>query len=221
MSVAFIGGELGEIAPQFPNIMKPSEGKFTPNPDFTPPKYDGTEESMKDMMASVIYAPKQISPALVKMRWLASLRQREARPGETAQTRRALMNANSNLKVVFTTKDRINKLDLPMIYFYGLQDVMAIVENGFVQEDKVENIQFFYPDECGHQGQTDQPDLCNNLFLEFFRDGKVSWETARAAGVSRRRPINPSYVEEPAGGFPKPIPEAYVDNPTLQKALKA
>ncbi len=221
LSVAFIACDLGDIAPQFPNIMKPAEGKFTPNPGFTPPQYDGTEASMKAMMESIIYAPKAISPELVKMRWLASMRQREARPGETAQTRRAANAANTNLKVVFSTKDRINKLDIPMIYFYGRQDVMAIVENGFEQEDKVENIQFFYPDECGHQGQTDQPDLCNTLFMEFFRDGKVSWKSALAAGVSRRRPISPRYVEEPAGGFPKPVPEAYVDNDTLKKALSA
>jgi len=221
LSVALIACDLGDIAPQFPNIMQPAEGKFTPNPGFTPPKYDGTEESMQAMMASIIYAPKQISPDLVKMRWLASMRQREARPGETPQTRRTLLNADTNMKVVFSTKDRINKLDIPMIYFYGRQDVMAIVENGFVQEDKVENIQLFYPDECGHQGQTDQPELCNQLFMEFFRDGRVSWKTAVAAGVSRRRPINPRYVEEPAGGFPGPIPEAYVDNDTLKKALGA
>jgi 2-hydroxy-6-oxonona-2,4-dienedioate hydrolase len=221
LSVAFIACDLGDIAAQFPNIKKPAEGKFTPNPGFTRPNYDGTEESMKAMMETIIYAPKAISPDLVKMRWMASLRQREARPGETAQTRRAQLNADSNMKVVFTTKDRIDKLDIPMIYMYGLQDVMAIVENGFEQEDKVPNIQFFYPNECGHQGQTDQPDLFNNVFLEFFRDGKVSWKTALRAGVSRRRPINPKYVEEPASGFPKPVPEAYTDYPTLQKAIGA
>jgi 2-hydroxy-6-oxonona-2,4-dienedioate hydrolase len=108
-----------------------------------------------------------------------------------------------------------------MIYLYGLQDVLLAVENGFAQEDSVPNIQFFYPDECGHQGQTDQPELFNQTFLEFFRDGKVSWETAKRAGVSRRRAINPRYVTEPAGGFPRPIPEAYVNTKTLMAALKS
>ncbi|NIJ09224.1 pimeloyl-ACP methyl ester carboxylesterase [Sphingomonas vulcanisoli] len=220
LSIAFIACDLGDIAPQFPNIMKPAEGKFTPNPGFTPPPpFDGTDESMKVMMESIIYAKKAVSPELVAMRANAARRQREARPGETAQSRRRLLNANPNMKIVFTTKDRIDKLDIPMIYMYGMQDVMAIVENGFVQEDKVPNVQFFYPDECGHQGQTDQPDLFNDVFLEFFRDGKVSWETAQRAKVSRRRPINPDRVEEPAGGFPKPVPDAYVDYPTLMKAL--
>src|SRR2546421_178088 len=95
------------------------------------------------------------------------------------------------------------------------------VENGFRQEEKLPNVQLFYPDECGHQGQTDQPEMFNQVFLEFFRDGKVSWKTAQWAGVSRRRPINPNVVEQPAGGFPAPIPEAYKDVPTLRNALGA
>jgi hypothetical protein len=48
--------------------------------------------------------------------------------------------------------------------------------------------------------------MFNQAFLEFFRDGKVSWKTAEWAGVSRRRAINPNLVEQPAGGFPQPDP---------------
>jgi hypothetical protein len=106
-----------------------------------------------------------------------------------------------------------------MIYMYGLCDVLSPVENGFQQEDAVPNVQFFYPDHCGHQGQTDQPDMFNQVFLEFFRDGKVSWETAKWAGVSRRRAINPNFVEEPAGGFPALVPEAYTDMATLRSVI--
>jgi hypothetical protein len=48
--------------------------------------------------------------------------------------------------------------------------------------------------------------MFNQAFLEFFRDGKVSWKTAEWAGVSRRRAINGKLVEEPAGGFPAADP---------------
>jgi 2-hydroxy-6-oxonona-2,4-dienedioate hydrolase len=108
-----------------------------------------------------------------------------------------------------------------MIYFYGLLDVLLPVENGFNQEDHVPNIQFFYPDEAGHQGQTDRPAVFNQAFLEFFRDGKVSWPTAREAGVSLRRPINPKLVEEAPGGFPQPNPGMYADIATLRRGLNA
>jgi hypothetical protein len=40
-------------------------------------------------------------------------------------------------------------------------------------------------------------------------------------GVSRRRAINPDLVEEPAGGFPSPMPEAYNELSTLKEKLAA
>jgi 2-hydroxy-6-oxonona-2,4-dienedioate hydrolase len=46
-------------------------------------------------------------------------------------------------------------------------------------------VKFFSPAETGHQGQTDQPEQFNQPFLEFFREGKVSRQTADAA-ASRR-----------------------------------
>ena len=52
------------------------------------------------------------------------------------------------------------------------------------------------PADCGHQGQTDQPEIFNQLFLEFFRDGKVARRTADAAGVSKHRAEIPSLVEQ-------------------------
>ena len=87
-----------------------------------------------------------------------------------------------------STKGRFDKMTIPGIYLYGRQDVLTPVEWGFVQEERLPNVQFFYPDECGHQGQTDRPDLFNPVYLEFFRDGQVSRATADAAGVSDRRP---------------------------------
>jgi hypothetical protein len=58
-------------------------------------------------------------------------------------------------------------------------------------------MQFFCPDQCGHQGQTDQPEMFAQVFLEFFRDGRVSRKTADWAGVSDKRPEIPSLVEQP------------------------
>jgi hypothetical protein len=71
------------------------------------------------------------------------------------------------------------------------------VENGFGIEHYLPDVQFFYPDECGHQGQTDQPEMFNQVFLEFFRDGRVARKTADWAGVSGRRPESASLVEQP------------------------
>lgn len=217
LSVGLIAGSIGNINPK-PRV-PPAEGKFTPNPAYVSIPFDGSEKSMADLMAGIIYEAKAIWPELITMRSRDAVAQREARAKADVQ-REPYVDVDPNLMQIFSTKDRLDKLTIPIIYLYGLQDVLLPVENGFNQEDATPNIQFFYPDECGHQGQTDQPDMHNQAFLEFFRDGKLSWETAKWAGVSRRRPIDPARVEEPAGGFPPVVREAYVDHPTLMAALK-
>ncbi|WP_374346515.1 alpha/beta fold hydrolase [Phenylobacterium sp.] len=216
LSVAFVAGALGDACavPRIP----PAEGKFTPNPNYTAIKWDGTPESMLARMNGIIYEQTAVWPELVEMRVRHGLLQREARGGPWHDA--TMLNEKDPVRAVaISTKGRLTQLKIPMIYLYGLQDVLLPVENGFAQEDCVPDIQFFYPDECGHQGQTDQPDMFNQVFLEFFKTGKVSWKTAQWAGVSRRRPINPELVEAPEGGFPAAVPEAYVDYPTLMAAL--
>ena len=93
-------------------------------------------------------------------------------------------------------KGRLDKLTVPIIYIFGKQDTFAVTDNAYLQEEALPNFQFFYPDECGHQAQTDQPDIVNQLFLEFMRDGKISRKTADWAGVSKRRPEHPELVEQ-------------------------
>ena len=66
-----------------------------------------------------------------------------------------------------------------------------------------------------------QPEMFNQAFLEFFRDGKVSWKTAWWSGVSLRKPINPACVEEPAGGFPAADPGLYDSLEKMRAGLKA
>lgn len=216
LSVAFIAGSLGDITEK-PRL-EPSAGKFTKDPNYQVKLWDGTAEGMNDLMSGIIYAKQAVWPELIEMRVRQAAKQREARGGPW-HSRAILFETDPNRMQVITTKNRIDKLTIPMIYMYGLQDVLIPVENGFMQEDSVPNIQFFYPDECGHQGQTDQPDMFNQTFLEFFSTGKISWETAKWAGVSRRRPIDPNIVEAPDGGFPPSVPEAYVDHPTLMAAI--
>ena len=193
------------------------DGRFTPNPSYVRPKWDGSEESMRVIMEGIIYDAKAVWPELIAMRNRAALRQREFYDAFYAARQRMFQEGNGQQWLELTS--RIAKLETPMIHLYGLQDVLFPVENGFKFEDKLPNIQLFYPNECGHQSQTDQPDMFNQVFLEFFRDGKLSWPTAQWAGVSRRRPIDSRYVEEPEGGFPPPIPEAYTDPETLRTAL--
>ena len=213
LSVLFIANP-PVLTPQ--EYVPPKDGKFTPNPNYVGLEWDGTEESMRVLMEGIIYDAKAVWPELITMRNRTGLRQRESRDAWWA----GWMPSEGNLVQWYEgLASRLIQLETPMIHLYGMDDVLNPVENGFKIEDKLPTIQAFYPNECGHQGQTDQPDMFNQVFLEFFRDGKVSWPTAQWAGVSRRRPIDSRYVKEPEGGFPPPIPEAYTDPETLRKAL--
>jgi pimeloyl-ACP methyl ester carboxylesterase len=156
--------------------------------------WDGTRETMVRMMNSIIHHPEAITDDLLEMRmrsadvhkesWIAF--QRAALRGEIPQ----------DVVIAMSTKNRLDRLNIPGICLYGKNDVILPTEElGYKVEDALPNVQFFYPDDCGHQGQTDQPELFAQVFTEFFRDGQVSRATADRAGISTRRPENSALVQ--------------------------
>lgn len=150
------------------------------------PSWQGTAESMRDMLTTIVHRKETIDDALVARRTADALRQREALAAADAWNRRAL--ADPQFGQAHRLLGHFDKLTIPIIYAYGRQDVLSPVENAYLQEDVLTNVQFFYPDDCGHQAQTDQPETINRLFGEFLGSGQVSRETAVLAGISERRP---------------------------------
>lgn len=150
------------------------------------PGFEGTEASMQALMESIIYRKSAISPDLIKMRVAQAALQTES----LASAREFMRDhaGEPNYEQQLNLKGRLDKLTIPIIYLFGNNDTFAGVENAYLQEDVLPNFQFFYVDECGHQAQTDQPEIINQAFLEFLRDGIVSRVTADRAGVSKRRP---------------------------------
>ncbi len=155
--------------------------------------WDGTEEGMRALMTSIIHKKDAVTDAVIKMRTEQATLQKDAYAAQWAFNRAA--QSDPNIAQLYRLQGRLDKLTIPIIYLYGRQDVLGPVENAYLQEEKLPNVQFFYPDDCGHQGQTDQPEMHNQVFIEFFRDGKVSKKTAEWAGVSDRRPVLTSVVE--------------------------
>jgi citrate lyase beta subunit/pimeloyl-ACP methyl ester carboxylesterase len=216
-SIMFIAGHLGDVNTK--PLIASKEGKFSSNPAYVSAAWDGTREGMQALMEGIIYKREAISPEFLDMRVYSAQMQRAARREYGVEFNISPFNLPPDMAQVRSSIGRITRLSTPMIYLYGLQDVLRPVENGFNQEDAAPNIQFFYPDECGHQGQTDQPDLFNEMALEFFGRGKLPWSLACKAGVSRRRAINPRYVDEPSTGFPPPRPGIYSDIEILRQGL--
>lgn len=189
LSAILIAGDVGNI----------TEGQTRVENDLKLAEYDGTKEGMERMMKAIIYRPEAISPDLIEMRWRASIVHRENQaklwPSFMAYMGRQEW-PDENIGLRLSTKGRFDKMTIPCLYLFGVNDVLIPVAWGYKQEDCLPNVQFFYPEECGHQGQTDRPDLFNPVFAEFFKNGKVSRATADAAGVSKRRPENPNLVEQ-------------------------
>lgn len=156
------------------------------------PRWEGTRESMREVMTTIIHGDAAIPDQVLDIRTADAIRQSGAYAA-AAQWNRASAK-DPNLAQLVRLKGRLDELTIPAIYLYGRQDVLSPVENAYLQEDVLTNVQFFYPNDCGHQGQTDQPEMFNRVFSEFLRDGIVSASTAEWAGVSERRPILPSVM---------------------------
>jgi pimeloyl-ACP methyl ester carboxylesterase len=167
----------------------PSE-LLTPGVPF--PQWDGTEESMRAMLTTIVYRTEALTEDLIARRNEAALLQRQSFDAAAAWNRRALVEPN--LRQAHRLSGHLDELTIPMLYLYGRQDVLGPVENAYLQEDRLPNVQFLYPDECGHQGQTDQPEMFNAVFIEFFSTGSLTPTTAAWAGISERRPVLPWVV---------------------------
>lgn len=158
------------------------------------PGFEYTEESMQQMLSTVVYKKQTLSADLLKMRTQHAVLQKEA-----LKAARQFMREHAEdpeYQQQLNLKGRLDQLRVPIIYLFGNQDTFAGVENAYLQEEVLPNVQFFYVDQAGHQVQTDQPEIVHQVFLEFLRDGKVSRSTADKAGVSKRRPEISSLVEQ-------------------------
>jgi len=175
-------------------------GDLVPGPKLTdtmkaPVGWDGKRETMVSMMSSIIHHPEQITDDLLDMRMRAA----EVHKDSWISLQKSTIQGQvePDIALAMSTRGRLDQLSIPGICLYGKNDIILPAEDlGHRVEDALRNVQFFYPDDCGHQGQTDQPELFTQVFTEFFREGIVSRETADRAGVSTRRPELPHLVEQ-------------------------
>jgi pimeloyl-ACP methyl ester carboxylesterase len=189
LSYVLIGTDIGDAAPL--EKRPPAAAHFE--------EYDGSRESMRRLMAAIIGRGAAIEDELVEMRWRSAQLQRDSRAQwwpTQLQYRGTLPWVHTDLQASLSTKGRIERLKIPALYLYGNDDVLTPVVWGHEQEDVLPHVQFFYPEGAGHQSQTDLPELFNQVYLEFLRDGRVSRATADRAGVSKRRPELVDLVEQ-------------------------
>lgn len=130
--------------------------------------YDYTIESMRKFVSINTHNPNNVSEEIIEFRHkIANL------PGskEALQAFREYqekMNTDPKLWDRFSIRDSLPKSKIPMKFIWGIQDKLSKVELAYELEKKLPNILFEYIDECGHQCQTDQPDIVNEIVINFF-----------------------------------------------------
>lgn len=189
-SFALIAGNIGDLVTR--EAMRAVDNRDKGPLPGSNGTFDGSAEMMRAMLEAIVFDPKTITDDLVEMRTQAANRHADYYAGNM---KRFLGPTDPNELLRLRTTGRLDQLTIPGIYLFGQNDVLYAVEAGYLQEDALPNVQFFYPANTGHQGQTDTPDLHNRVFADFFGSGKVSSEAAQAAGISTRRPALPHLVD--------------------------
>lgn len=130
--------------------------------------YDYTEESLRKFMYRNSTDEVSIPEELIQLRHRAATSPGIKESNEAFAAYLEKMNEQPKLWDRYCIKDSLPKLKIPGIFIWGNQDAVAPVETGYKLEKLLPNIEFKYIDNCGHQAQTDQPEIVNNLVTEFL-----------------------------------------------------
>lgn len=147
--------------------------------------FDGTEQWMRKTMERIVKKKEAITDELIKMRTLMANRDKECYAAGQRVQREEL--ADPNLFQAVNFKGRLDRITIPTIFLWGKDDVLAPVAMGYELEKALPNMRFHFLEDCGHQAQTDRPELVSQIFIEWFRDGKLSAETL--AKISEPEPL--------------------------------
>lgn len=129
--------------------------------------YDYTEESLRKFMHRNSNGA-EVPEELIQLRHRAANRPGVREANQAFADYLEKMNHDPKLWDRFCIKDALPKLKIPGKFIWGKNDAVASVETAYKLEKLLPNIEFVYLDNCGHQCQTDQPELVNQIIIDFF-----------------------------------------------------
>lgn len=130
--------------------------------------YDYTREAMRKFVTMNTYNPSNVSDEIIEFRHQTANLPGSKEALQAFKEYQEKMNTDPKLWDRFSIRDALPKSKIPMKFIWGLQDKLSKVEFAYELEKKLPNIPFEYIDECGHQCQTDQPEIVNELVIQFF-----------------------------------------------------
>ncbi|MGE5819371.1 MAG: alpha/beta fold hydrolase [Deltaproteobacteria bacterium] len=130
--------------------------------------YDGTRESMRALLQTLLWDKSQITDALVDRHQASA-----TRPG-AAEARRVFLEGmqrltqSPNLRIHFQMIDTLPRMNTPAVFIWGEDDCFAPLTLGKQLEKALPNIPFTYIPHAGHLVQNDQPEVITRMMIEFF-----------------------------------------------------
>ena len=148
---------------------------------YSPLPWDGTKETLGKNLWNVAYDKSWVSDDMVEMRFRMAEKQMPSM--RVANEFNANIMENPSYAQRLRLVGRLDQLDIPAIFMWGKNDVVASVQAAYEQAKVLKNVKFYTPENCSHVGQNDRPDLFNKVFAEFFKNGKLSPDLEKEAGV--------------------------------------
>jgi pimeloyl-ACP methyl ester carboxylesterase len=130
--------------------------------------YNGTEESMRAFLKTIVWNKNLITDDLVKLRNDCANRPGAEAARKTFQEGQQRLTKDPNLRLKFDLRHTLPKLTIPTICIWGEDDGFAPVELGRQLEKMLPNIKFHYVAKAGHQVQNDQPQVVSKLIMDFL-----------------------------------------------------
>ncbi|WP_085990965.1 alpha/beta fold hydrolase [Oceanobacillus senegalensis] len=130
--------------------------------------YDYTEKSLRNFMTRNMAEGTEVPEELIQLRHRAANREGVKEANEAFGAYLEKMNNEPKLWDRYSLKDSLPKLKIPSKFIWGKQDKVAPVETGYKLDAMLPEVEFEYLDNCGHQCQTDQPEIVNQMVADFF-----------------------------------------------------
>ena len=130
--------------------------------------YNGTEESMRALLQTIVWNKNLITDELVKLRNDCANRPGAEQARKTFQEGQQRLTKDPNLRLKYDMRNTLPKLTIPTICIWGENDGFAPVELGRQLEKMLPNVKFHYVAKAGHQVQNDQPQIVSKLIIDFL-----------------------------------------------------
>ena len=172
------------------------------HPGLPIPKWDGKNETMRNMMESIIYRKEAISDDLITMRTNMANAQDGPFKAAVKFTNETWSTPSYAQRIMARTHSEDPRRGIATKIVPGPGDRGRVPHTGERIPDSKERRPHteerkpgsgVRSPETGHQGQTDRPELFNKVFVEFFQNGQLTPELDKEASISDQKAVKASW----------------------------